>query len=646
MNLTDKQRSAVYERNKSLLVSAAAGSGKTSVLTQRILAMVEEGADIRNMLVCTFTNAAAEEMRERISAALMKRAAETGNVRLRAQAEYVCCADILTLHKFSIKVVRENFLLLGVSKNVRVGAENENKILKAKAFAAATVSLRESEELELLRGMFSSRDDRQLMQVLFQLYDFMMSRPERLGWIDTLLQRDDLCDVYLAMLQQYIAEKTGELLEKLKECEQIGIELQHEKQMANDADNIFMAKGLLDAIVAGDFIRYEALLAEAKLHGLARGVKEFYGTTKDEASKILGELKELGYSETRNALIREEQTAKEVVQAFATVINAFDMEYMALKREKNVMDFDDMQHFALKVLQNESAAAYYQEKYEYIFVDEYQDTNLLQEALISRIARENNLFLVGDVKQSIYRFRLADCEIFRDKAKAFEKQGQLVYMNENFRSADRVTDAVNGVMCAVMSEELGEVVYTENEALCPMLGKEGKAELLLTETGAFEDSDENESVMEKEAKTVAECILSLLGEGTALKDICILMRSRSAFPAFLRVLEAHGIPAVTDQPASDPAEIEVFINFLRLADSTPSDIALLSAMRFWGFDENEFAEIRSRCKKNAVSRCICRDAPQRYGAWGQMQRFCSADRTAPAICEEYACHGSGAAYQK
>lgn len=604
MKLTDRQNDAVFQRGKTLLVSAAAGSGKTSVLTKRIVELIEEGADIRSMLICTFTNEAVKELRSRIADALLERSSDTGNIRLRAQAEYTPAADICTIHKFAIKVIRENFMEIGVPQAMRIIDDAEKDVLRSKAFSAAVNEMYQKNKkgISLLRTEFSGRTDRELREVMFFLYDFMMSRPERTNWIKNL--KFETADDFFNRFMETAEEKALAALDMLEKCIPIGVELGNERQMENDQNDIFAVKAVLQAIRRKDLPAIDSLLKDVKIAALARGTGEFYGDLKKNARSILKDLGENSFTDINYKLSSELKFTKRICDALTELIDLMDREYFALKMDKNAMDFDDTQHFALEALRNPEIAQKYREKYDYIFIDEYQDTNFLQESLLVSIARDDNMFMVGDMKQSIYRFRLAAPDIFKGKAHRFMPEGKLIYMNENFRSSKRVIEMVNGVMSEIMSEKLGEIEYTNDEALAPMLGVCGKAEVLLTETET-DDYEENSTAIEKEAETIAAYIIDEVLKGnitdrdtgeerqTEYGDICILARSRAAFDIFKKTFEKYGISAVSDGHSAEPTEIEIFMNFLRLTDGVFSDVALLSSMRFWGFDEKELACIRT-----------------------------------------------------
>lgn len=611
MELTSRQRQAVESRGGNLLVSAAAGSGKTSVLARRIVSLIEEGADIRRMLIVTYTNLAAAEMRDRIRRELSARAEELGQFRLEAQAEYVQVADICTIHSFAARLIRENFLALGLPQRMRVGGQEECDVLAEKALEQVFTELYEEEDAQFLslRDRYSGRTDDRLKEVLLQVYSFCTSRPERLGWLEAVSQRFD--EQGLAAVLQ---EKCQVGMRRLRALLRRGQDLEAhyefcEKQSLNNQQELEQAEALL-ALLERDFAAFGAELASFKISALERKNpagegKELLRELKKQAREELSELRRALPDEAMPLLREENAYQRELAQALHRVLVRFEQRYAALKREAHMLDYDDLIAFAYRLLEEEEAAGRYAGRYDYIFMDEYQDTNPVQEALISRISRGDNRFMVGDIKQSIYRFRLADPMIFLQKTREFEGAAadqQVIRMNENFRSAPGVIAPINYMMSRLMSRELGEIEYTEQEQLIAKREQGGGMELLLTDFDAA-GQEEDIGAAEKEAHTVARRILQLLEERDeqgekryAPSDICVLLRkTRISSQIFAEVFADYGIDSETpDGRFTRFVGVEVFVNLLKTVDSFGSDIALLSVMKshIGGFDERELALIR------------------------------------------------------
>ncbi|MEG0834025.1 MAG: UvrD-helicase domain-containing protein [Christensenellaceae bacterium] len=616
MKLTQKQQEAVDTQSKKVLISAAAGSGKTSVLAKRVARLVRDGVDIRNILVMTFTNAAAAEMKQRISREILTHAAESK--RLQEQAEYVGLADISTFHSFCGKVIRQNYELLGISPNFRIAAENESKMLKNNAIREMFDLLYEQQDEDFLRLMkrYTKRgNDAQLAQQIIRIYNYMMSKPRPFEWVQKTLERD--LSAYISNLK---IEYEKMLFEYLENAERLFLLAQEY------SENYDMEQEKRD----GEAVQLvQQMIACAKKDGFGIMIERFYGISiprmksklAEEHKEVIEPLRAAGkailkkvqeeknFSDfEKNAEIQLAHTKKDV-KAFIKFVRIFKNRYSVKKSDANTLDYEDLQHFTLRVFEDKTCREQYAKKYEHIFVDEYQDTNPVQEEIIKALEDENCLFMVGDIKQSIYKFRLADPMIFKQKALEFHEgkdaDKQVITMNDNFRSMGGVIDAVNGVMGHVMSEQLGEIVYDDSEKLLQNI-EGGKTEILLCERYDAED-EESQDKYEAQANMIANSIEQVLQDevldkdtkclrSVAYADIAVLMRSRSGMTSALKnEFDRRNIPCVIDiEQSKDIIEIELFVNVLKLVDNFDQDIALLSVMRSFigGFDENDFVKIR------------------------------------------------------
>lgn len=613
MKLTEKQARAVETQTKNVLVSAAAGSGKTSVLAKRVARLVLDGGDIRNMLVMTFTNAAAAEMRQRIAREIRSEAMQMEDKRLYEQAEFVAAADISTFHSFCGKVVRKNYALLGLSPGVRIMDEGEMNRMKSTAVRELFDALYEEQDegfLRLLRRYTKRGNDRRLAEYLFRIYDYIMSKPDPFGWAEWSERKNNA--EYIAWLEQQYNESVAECLLRSQRWIQASAQIsegKEEAQYTQDMECIALLEELReDACERGAQHMREAYRG-AKIPNITKGMDE---SRKARIQKLYAEarkkLKEAFASEEEpfdEQVGRELAHTQQDVGAMLTLVRKFHKAYASDKSEANVLDYSDMEHFALQAFQEAEVRAMYAELYEYIFVDEYQDTNPVQEEIIRAVSAEGSLFMVGDIKQSIYKFRLADPFIFREKAREFRGEaqtGELILMNDNFRSRSGVIDAVNSVMERVMCENLGEVHYDEGERLCGS-AQGGSAEILL----CLEQPDEEQSKHVKQAEMIASNIERELQGTVADKqtgeqrkvqygDVAVLFRSRSAMMYLLKTqLDRKGIPCAIDvEQSRDLKEIELFVNVLKLIDNPKQDVPLLSVMRSYigGMDEQDFAQIK------------------------------------------------------
>lgn len=617
MNFTEKQKRAIQTSCKNVLVSAAAGSGKTSVLTQRIVRLILEGADIRSMLVMTFTRAAAAEMRQRITRQLRSHAAT--DKRIAQQAEFASASDISTFHSFCAKVVRENYNLLGCMPNFRILGEYETLVLKNQALRQLFDERYEAEDSDFLRllSRYTSRaNEATLAAQLIRIHNYMMGKHNPFEWVFRPLEQPQpehisiLASEYEAMLIAHL-RKAHSLL---SDAQAIVAELEQENEPGANS-----TKPLVEAYHG----IVQTLFSQIEREGLA-SLSQCFANLKfpiikiadQKSSDLIKPLLQDAKKEIQLVLddetvpMFENQAAQELehtrpdAAALACLIQKFHEHYASIKTDRNALDYADLEHFALSALRQNGQL--YQQRYRYVFIDEYQDTSQVQEEILSTVCLHNYLFMVGDMKQSIYRFRMADPGIFKQKMQQFrlDEEQDVITMNENFRSHNAVIQTVNFVMDSVMSESLGEINYDENEKLLVNI-EGGHSEILLLDMQSLLAQQEL-TTEEAQAYAISQNIQSLISQRKAApKDIAILMRSRSNLAPILRqTLEAAGIPcSVNLRGAREVRELDLIVNLLKLIDNTKNDIALLSVMRSFigSFDENDFAEIRLACLQEDAS---------------------------------------------
>ena len=499
---TQKQLNALRS-DEGGLVAAAAGSGKTRVLTGRVVRLIEQGADIREMMIATFTNSAAAEMRSRIAQALT---AKGSSARMRRQAEYVGTAHIGTFHNFCGRVIKENFDLLDISYDFRTATATEAALLKQQTAEELLSEYLDQKNEDFLHffNRFANRGKKtEIVNILLATYEFIRKDPDPWEWVEASVHRS---------YEQYA-------------------------QITGDSE---------------------------------RARREYEVTQPD-------------------------------VVMISQLLRAFDEKYTEKKREKTVLDFDDLLHYGYAVLKQRPC------RFSHVFVDEYQDTNPLQAAIVAQIARKDNLFLVGDIKQSIYRFNFADPEIFLNEVEK-RRSGEgapLFVMNENFRSSQAVVDTVNTLMTRVMTREFGGVDYDDNERLICKSGNTGQAAVLLCEKKALQDEQ-----YYAEGCMIARKIRSLLGSevfcGGRKKvldygDFCVLSRTgKSNVDALRRAFDHYGIPYAQSREAETQSRAaELYVCILQLVENDRHDLALLTLMRYplCAFANEEIARIRLLDKK-------------------------------------------------
>lgn len=638
MNYTREQEMAVRTRNQDILVSAGAGAGKTRVLVNRMVEMLldeEHPLSADEFLVMTFTNAAAAEMKERITKELNERLKlEPENRHLRRQIRLIRQADISTVHSFCNRLLRTHFQELGLDPSFRIGEEGELFLLRRQVMEdlmeEAYAEGRES-FYQLVEAYAPGRDDGVLEEMIEGLYTFSRGFPDSAQWFKTQL------DKMRALTQE----------DKMEDS------LFVKQQMEILHRNISYLRGRLEEVWEwfpedGSVPRYRALLLEdeALLEQLntAQEFKEMYRCFSDikiadlprtnkeekaweflpEAQEIHREIRETLYGIRDSvffcdpqSLCRENQTLLPLMEELIRLVQRMEEQYSAEKRERNVYDFDDLEHLALHVLVKEydaegnpvptETARELGRKYKAIFVDEYQDTNLVQEMLLRVLSLdlENHVFVVGDVKQSIYRFRQARPDLFLRRYEDYQTQqgeGLCIELRDNFRSAPGVLSFCNDVFSRLMTKEFGGVDYNQTVELRvgkggPMEGIEEKSEcLLLSEDQKGEIDWEYDSLL-AETAMIARKMKELTEEGYDYGDMVILLRSGAdQAETMAEYLKRFSIPAVCGSRTGyfHTREVEVILNYLSVVDNVYQDIPMASVLLspIGGFSEEDLVRLK------------------------------------------------------
>ena len=493
---TEEQKQAIYEKGSNILVAAAAGSGKTAVLVERIInKIINENIDIDKLLVVTFTNAAASEMRERVLNAIYKKIDENPeDERLQRQVTLLNKASICTIDSFCLDVVRNNFFEIDISQNFRIGDTTEIEILKQDVLEELFEEKYEAEDKDfekLINTYTSYKDDTPLKELILKIYTYIQSNPFPEKWLHEKIEMFNLSEKLDQDFAQTIWGKL--LLKQVDEISQEGIiklenvknnlakypELQKYFLIINDdIEQLEMLKANLDswdkAYTIASNIKFKTWSADKKATIEAKDIaKVTRDSVKDSLKKVLDKILIFDSKEANEDI----NDMYEVLTKLEKIILEFGKKFEKRKKEKNIVDFSDVEHFALKILLDENGnpseiAKKYQEKFEEIAIDEYQDSNLVQEYILTSISRGNNVFMVGDVKQSIYKFRQARPDLFLGKYKTYktkyyktENDDLKIQLFRNFRSRREVLDFSNMIFTNIMSEELGELNYTIEEYL-------------------------------------------------------------------------------------------------------------------------------------------------------------------------------------
>ena len=636
-NWTAEQLDAITDRGHSLIVCAAAGSGKTAVLVERIVQLVKEGCPVESMLVVTFTNAAAGEMRQRIGAALDLAARE--RPELGAQAMALSRASISTLHRFCGNLLREHFQALGVDPAFRIGDEQECGVLSAQAMEDALYACYEvgSEDFLSADRCFEQET---LAELARALYGFMMTRPQPWAWLDSALAvcamtEDELARSPAARLiaddaREQILQLQRDALQTLALCRSEKGPVHYEAACAQD---VSLLGDLADAAARG-YMLLRAELGNANFAALGRKKKgdvfdedmaEQVKRRREGMKKAVAALKALLGASLEEAAQDLQRTAAPL-RGIAELTRTYDALYSATKRQRGLMDFNDLEHGALRALQSEEVRRALGERYRYVFIDEYQDSSAIQEAIVGSFARERGMFLVGDVKQSIYRFRQAEPGLFLARAAQYDRQeneaARRIDLQRNFRSRANVLAGVNAVFERIMHADVTEIEYDAREALIPGLepreddpplemhviwrGEDDEDEPESEET---DDTPERElAAVEREALVAAGRIKALVGtpfydakaggeRPLAYRDMAVLMRvARGAASLAADILSAEGIPVFCDASEGyfDIPEIRAVMALLATISNGAQDEALLAALRgpALELDDRELAQIR------------------------------------------------------
>lgn len=690
---TDEQLLAIETRGKNLLVAAAAGSGKTAVLVERIIKMITDNknpVDIDKLLVVTFTNAAASEMRERIGDAISKRLEEIPDSKvLQRQLALLNKSNITTIHSFCLDVIKNNFHLIDLDPGFRIGDETECTLIKQDVLIELFDDKYDEEDkvfLNLVEAYCTNRDDEKLKDIVLKLYNFSMSGPWPSVWLKEKAQEfniNSLEDLEKASWYKVLKESlylefnnTKENLEEAIEvceadCDLAPYLLTLEPELDRVVNIINSLESGLDKIYeAISYVKFDRIKTPKKGVGDELD-REKIKSLRDKAKDRVNKIKEEVFSVPLNEALDGIKNMYPIITSLTELVIEFSNRYSEKKREKTILDFNDLEHLCLKILtcsdetgeiHPSSVAEKFREKFEEVLVDEYQDSNNVQETIINMVSRKDldnpNVFMVGDVKQSIYRFRQAKPELFLEKYNSYpvhdDKKNKKIMLYKNFRSREEIIKGVNFIFKSLMSETVGELNYTDEEALnlganyedvnennVYFQGQEiigldkikvlGDIELhILDKSGDFEDekdenkdNDEDSSLKEDEedlsavaieARIIEKRIKELVNPSDGkhfmvfdknlnkyrkirYKDIVILLRATKNWAdTIVEELSFGGIPVYSDTSAGyfQTIEIRTIMSLLHIIDNPMQDIYTIASMRspIFAFTSEELADIR------------------------------------------------------
>jgi ATP-dependent helicase/nuclease subunit A len=645
---TPDQQSAIDAPNRDILVSAAAGSGKTAVMVERIVSRILQGkVDIDKVLVVTFTNAAASELKSRLMTKIMDAIEKAENPDyLNRQLMLIGTASICTIDSFCLDVLRQNFYKAGLDPSVKVRDGAEVEMIKADVIDKVLEDYYNAQDETFLKliNSYTSKSDKEFAQIILKIYKFSCSLPGGATELSVLKDRfsnNEVWEEYFIKKAHAISQRACRLYDRAIDNAGFGDELKKVKDLLYDEKNNYSL--ILNAFTWQD--------VRKAVENMSFGTLRFPKNTEESEKQIIKGpresakdlRKELGsmFSFSYDEVCADIQETKLLLDKIIEIVCEFAREFSNEKLSKGIIDFSDVEHLTLKLLQDENGnpgdtARQLMEKYDEIYVDEYQDCNGVQEKLFSLISRANignpNMYMVGDMKQSIYGFRGSEPSLFKHKSDIYPMYGEgdgkynKIVLNKNFRSRRCVIDAVNSIFCQIMSEKCGEMDYTESEYLYynedsykEVNGDMTKVDIALIEMGTdMIESDDTVSditgelkALEAEAIYVSNKINELVSDENYLvydkdaksyrrvkySDIVILLRSAGdKAETFSAILNTAGIPNYCELKGAyyDTPEVAFVINYLKIIDNPYDDVALLTVMRHavTGFSDDDFVSIR------------------------------------------------------
>ena len=641
---TDQQKNAIYATDGSVLVSAAAGSGKTAVLVERVINLVtrsENPIDVDRLLIVTFTRAAAAEMRQRISLALNSLLEnDPYNPNLLKQKQLLYTASISTIDSFCSEIVREYFHALGVSRDFRIADEGELDVLRKTALDNAfnTFYSSDSDDFIALLDAFSSKGgDVKLRETVLKIATFLSTQPFPEKWLENMLSGYGENSVAESIWGKIIIEYAKTIVHHAINLTQNSLKiLENDVKLQNSfapkiEDDLVFLDNLLKKLYSNSWndICSAAFSFSAGRLTPPKGYKDnpikiAVANNRDEVKDAIKSV-QLYFANSEEEVLSEMKELQGLVATLFDLVREYIKEFDAQKSKKNVLSFSDIELLTVKLLaepldegyRKTSAADEISNRYDAVIVDEFQDVNDVQDLIFKCVSREeNNIFVVGDVKQSIYGFRQAKPQIFIDRKNSYEKfdaenpaYPATIILDKNFRSRKEVCDTVNFIFRNLMTKQSAQMDYTKDEMLNVGASYPDSTdcdfEISLIEKSAFEDYD----YAEIEARHIADKIHSMMKSGFLVKDgdiqrkatygdFAVILRStKNTAQTYVKTLIDCGIPAFSENKENsfEAKEIKVILNLLRVIDNPALDIPLLSVMcsPIFGFTPDELSQIRA-----------------------------------------------------
>ncbi|WP_298785816.1 helicase-exonuclease AddAB subunit AddA [uncultured Marinococcus sp.] len=648
---TDSQWEAIQAEGSNILVSAAAGSGKTAVLVERVIRKItqaEEPVDVDRLLIVTFTNAAAAEMKTRVGKALEEKLkADPSNLHIRRQLALLNRASISTLHSFCMNVIRTYYYLVDVDPQFRIMDQNEGAMIQEELLEELleeNYAAENNDDFVLLADRLNKdRSDDSLREAVLRLFKYSRAHADPAEWLQ------EVADQYHTDGSRSIEELPwGREMMQQAETSLAGAVLKYENAIAAAGQpdgpkaNLELLQEELDtcrrALEAKTWKDMQQTLAGFTFKKLASKKeadaaperREQIRNNRDGAKKVIQKLQEEMVAENQEDALSDIAALYPSVRELCRLVQAFSERYYEVKQKRAMMDFSDLEHTCLQILAFEEASDHYRGFFQEVLVDEYQDTNFVQEKIVTQLSSGNNLFMVGDVKQSIYRFRLAEPDLFLEKFQRYGKSddGERIMLDKNFRSRRQVLDAVNYLFRQLMDNDLGGIAYDSEAEL--KWGNDQYPDLgdMVTEVAVIDQEDvaENDPQAAEltnaraEARWIAQAVSDSMQNGwvtdqetgekrrPVYRDHVILMRSMPWVNEMMEEMQAYGIPVYAEVSGGyfQAVEIQIMISLLQIIDNPLQDIPLASVLRspIIGWDEEMLAAVRLEDKDASFYQCV------------------------------------------
>lgn len=596
---TDNQLMAIKERDKNIIVSAAAGSGKTRVLVDRVIdLLINDHIDIDKMVIVTFTNKASIEMKDRIRLALEKLLEnDPSNKFIKNQVKLIKHAHIQTMHSFASDMLREYFYYFdNLSPSFKVVSEYTNVLLKESAIDEVFDEEYEKGREEFhkfIHNFSTSRNDRNAKSVVLQTYEKSTSQIDPIAWLESKTENSFDFNIFIEIIEKKLSDIEKSILDTKQIAENAGLREEYTNLFASDLDIVRN----LSALAFKDWDLFIEKISKVNFPTMVRARKDekdiqpILKKNRDAYKKDINTVSALVLN--TNSSIIEDFSKRElgILKELAKLCKSFMGKYQAKKNEKSYLDFNDMEAYFIKLLENEEALAVIKDRFTYIFFDEYQDSNEIQNYIIEKLKTEDNLFFVGDVKQSIYGFRRARPDLFLDKLDQYEKssnKSMRINLNENFRTDSDILKFDNFIFERLMTKDSSGIDY-----------KNGGHSLNPTQSFDYPSPKTEIHIIDKgidEANHIAETIKDLLDEGYEYKDIAILLRSGAKSYIYENAFKDAEIPFFNDisKVSFGAVEVTFFKNVLHLIANPKDELALLSVLQseIYEFSEDDLAQIR------------------------------------------------------